>query len=173
MTDTNRRIWTGVIAGVLAAAVLLTVGAGAYRAGQDDEVVTRVVEEGRTGEVVRVVGDHYGRPGFGFILFPLIIILVVVLLFRAFGSHRHGGWHGGWRYGGGPGWHGPGPGPCGPGSGPGEPGSDPRTAWFDELHRRSHERTGSGSGSASSEAAPSSEPGSGESPPPTPAQGTA
>lgn len=112
MTDTNRRIWIGVVAGVLAAAVLLTVGVGAYRAGQDDEVVTRVVEDGRTGEVVRVVGDHYGRPGFGFILFPLIIILVVVLLVRAFG-HRHGGWHGGWRPGWGPGWQGPGP--CGPG----------------------------------------------------------
>jgi hypothetical protein len=134
----NRRIWTGVVAGVLAAALLLTVGVGAYRAGQEDEVVTRVVDEpGRAGEVVRVVGDHDG-PRFGFFLFPLLIILLVVLLVRAFAGH--GRWHGGWRHGWGPGWH-PGWHGPGPGSDPDAPGGDPRAAWFDEWHRRAHQRT--------------------------------
>jgi hypothetical protein len=135
----NRRIWTGVIAGVLGAVVLLTVGAGAYRAGQEDDVVTRVVNEGEPGEVVRVVGEH--RDFFpGFFLFPLLIILLVVLAFRAFGRGRGwhgGGWHGGWGHGWHPGWHGP----YGPGPGPGG-SDDPRARWFDEWHRRAHESEG-------------------------------
>lgn len=126
----NRRIWTGVVAGVLAAAVLLTVGIGAYRAGQDDEVVTRVVSDGEPGgEVVRVIGDHrdFG-PGPFFFLIPLLVIVLVVLLARRASGHR---WGHGWGHGG-PGWHRPyGP---GPGYGPGD-----RSAWFDEWHRRAHE----------------------------------
>lgn len=123
----NRRVWTGVVAGLLAAAVLLTVGIGAYRAGQDDEVVTRTVEG---EEVVRVV-DH-GRDFFpGFFLFPLLIIGLIVLLAR---GRRGPGWHR--PYGpGGPGW-GPGywggPGRWGPG------GCDPE-AEMREWHRRMHE----------------------------------
>lgn len=126
--DMNRRIWTGVVAGVLAAAVLLTVGIGAYRAGQDDELVTRVVSEGepgRSGEVVRVVGDHHGwgpGPGPFFFLFPLLVIGLIVLLVRR-GSRP--GWGHGWGHGG-PGWHRP--------YGPGD-----RSGWFDEWHRRAHE----------------------------------
>ena len=91
----NRRVWAGVLAGLLAATVLLTVGVGAYRAGQDDEAVTRVVTETSDGEVVRVVRDdgdfgrHWG-PGPGFFLFPLLIIGAVVLFAR--GGRRH--WHG-------------------------------------------------------------------------------
>jgi hypothetical protein len=122
----NRRIWTGVVAGVLAASLLLAVGIGAYQAGRDDEVVTRVVD----GDVVRVVGDHgWGRgPGFGFFLFPLLIILLVVLLAR--GRGWGGGWHRHGPYGYGPGgrW---GWGPEGP------------EDTFDEWHRRSHERAAS------------------------------
>lgn len=123
----NRRVWTGVVAGVLAAAVLLTVGVGAYRAGQDDEVVARTVEG---DEVVRVV-DH-GRDFFpGFFLFPLLIIGVIFLVARA-GRHRgYGPWGAG-----GPGW---GPGyRGGPGRGPWGGGCDPE-AGMREWHRRLHE----------------------------------
>jgi hypothetical protein len=138
--EMNRRVWTGVIAGVLAAVVLLTVGIGSYRAGQDDEVVTRTVGD---GEVVRVV-DH-GRHFFpGFFLFPLLLILLAVVLVR--GGRRH--WHGyGHGYGnGGPGWgpgpgYGPGPGwRGGPGWGPEgvEGPGGPEASWQD-WHRRQHE----------------------------------
>jgi hypothetical protein len=112
----NRRIWTGVVAGVLAATLLFSVGIGAYRAGQDDEVVTRVTETSQ-GEVVRVVGDgHDWGPGRGFFIVPLLLILLIVLLAR--GRHHHRGWHGGpgWRHGYGPG---DGWGPGGPGAGAG------------------------------------------------------
>lgn len=132
----NRRVWTGVIAGVLAAAVLVTVGFGAYRAGQDDEVVTRTVDG---GDVVRVV-DH-GRDFFpGFFLFPLLVILLVVLLAR--GGRRHG-WHR--PYGpGGPGW---GPGYYGgPGRGPWGPGGCDPEAGMREWHRRMHEGEGDAPG---------------------------
>lgn len=125
----NRRVWTGVIAGVLAATVLLTVGIGSYRAGQDDEVVTRTVEN---GEVVRVV-DH-GRDFFpGFFVFPLLLILLVVLIARGGRRHWYGHGHGGgWGYGPGPGWRGGGgPGPYGPEDGP-------EARWRD-WHRRQHE----------------------------------
>jgi len=130
----NRRVWAGVLAGVLAATVLLTVGVGAYRAGQDDEAVTRVVTETSDGEVVRVVRDgdwgrHWG-PGPGFFLFPLLIIGLVFLFAR--GGRRH--WHGyGHGYGYGPPWHRPyGPGPYGPG-GPEDPEQRWRE-WHDRLH---------------------------------------
>lgn len=106
----SRRMWTGVVAGVLAAAVVASVALGAYRAGQRSEVVTRTVTDGT--EVVRVIDGHgwgYG-PGPGFFLFPLLAILVVFLLVR-----------GGRRWGGGPdgGW-------C-------------RAETFEERHRRAHE----------------------------------
>jgi hypothetical protein len=106
----NRRIWTGILAGVLAATVMLGVAGAAYRVGQTHEVVTRTVGD---GEVVRVVGGYggYGHGG-GFFLFPLFAILLVVLLFRGF---RGGGYRGGW---------------CGPGG---------RYEAFEEHHRRLHE----------------------------------
>ncbi len=114
----NRRVWTGILAGVLAATVLVGVAGAAYRAGQRSEVVTRVVGD---GEVVRVVGGYgwgYGHGG-GFFLFPLLLtILLVFLLVRAF----RGGWGGyGGRRGGGYG-------ACGPDG----------DARFEEQHRRAH-----------------------------------
>jgi hypothetical protein len=159
----NRRVWTGVVAGVLAAAVLLTVGVGAYQAGQDDEVVTRTVEGVDSGEVVRVV-DH-GRDFFpGFFLFPLLIIAVIVLLAR--GGRRHWGRPYGPGYGPGPGGPGAGYWGGGPGRGPWGPGGcgDPE-AGMREWHRRMHE------GEAGDEApgAAPGEPDEGRSDDPTPA----
>ena len=113
----SRRVWAGVIAGVLAAMVLVGVAAGAYQAGQRHEVVTQVVGDGGGADVVRVVGNHgwgYG-PGPGFFLFPLLLIVLVVLLLRG----RRGGWGGG-------GWGGG----CGPGPGP--------DAALQDWHRRAH-----------------------------------
>lgn len=157
----NRGIWTGVVAGVLAALVLLAVGFTGYQAGRDDEVVTRVVD----GDVVRVVEDGWLRhgpghgPGFGFFLFVFLAILAVAFVARRAGR---GGWHrpgpygprGFGAYGGGPGggWYGPGGrGAYGPGAGPEEV--------FDDWHRRSHERA---------ESPPVSEPGAQPGPAPTP-----
>jgi hypothetical protein len=144
------RVWTGVVAGVLAAAVLLTVGIGAYQAGQDDEIVTRTVDG---GEVVRVVDD--GRDFFpGFFLFPLLIILLVVLLARA--GRRHWGRPYGPGGPGGPGW-GPGywaGGPGQPGRGPwGAGGCDPE-AGMREWHRRMHEGEQAGEATEPADAAP-------------------
>jgi hypothetical protein len=121
----SRRVWTGILAGTLAALAVLSIALGAYRAGQHSDAVTRTVTD---GEVVRVI-DGPGRhgPGPGFFLFPLLIIVLVVFLL---GGRRH--WYGGWNrpYGPGP-W---GPGPWGPGPGPGA--ADPA---FEEWHRRAHE----------------------------------
>ena len=115
----GRRVWTGVLAGVLAASVLGGVALGAYRAGQDREVVTRVTGD---GEVVRVIdGRGWGHgPGPGFFLIPLAVVLTVLLV----RGHR-----------GGPGgWHGPyGPAPWSH-RGPDEA--------FHEWHRRAHDQTG-------------------------------
>ena len=136
----NRRVWTGVVAGLLAAAVLLTVGIGSYRAGQDDEVVTRTVSD---GEVVRVVG-HDGWGFFpGFFLFPLLVIGLIVLVARGRRGH---GWYGPGAYGG------YGPGPCGPG------GYDRETR-MREWHRRMHEGEGpAGEGETPAGGPPEGEP---------------
>ena len=123
----NRRVWTGILAGILAATVLLGVAGIAYEAGQRDEVVTRVAGD---GEVVRVVGDRYGYGyggyghgwghGGGYFLFPLLLTgLLVFLLVRAF--RGGGGWGGGYGRGGGG---------CGPYQGD----------RFDERHRRAHDQ---------------------------------
>ena len=97
----SRRLWTGLLVGLLAAVGLLAVGAGAYHAGErHSEPVATVVPGGGTattpdGTVVRVVGwDHWrGGPPFGF-LFPLLIIGLIVLLVtgrrRAYWGHPWG-----------------------------------------------------------------------------------
>ena len=116
----NRRVWTGILAGVLAATVLLGVAGIAYQAGQDREVVTRTVGD---GEVVRVVGGYgwgHGPGHGGFFLFPLLLTgLLVFLVVRAFrgGGYGYGGY-----------------GRCGPG---------PHGS-FEEQHRRAHDRVGTG-----------------------------
>lgn len=103
----NGRVWVGVVAGVLAAMVVVSVAAGAYQAGQRSEPVTQVVGDGGVvGEsdgVVRIVGGHgwghgWGHgPGPGFFLLPLLGIALVVLLLRGRGGP------GGWNRGCGPG----------------------------------------------------------------------
>ena len=113
----NRRVWTGILAGVLAATVVIGVAGVAYNAGQRSEVVTRTVGD---GEVVRVVGGYgYGwghGPGGGFFLFPLLLtVLLVFLLVRAFRGPRWGGGYGGYAS-------------CGP----------ERDGGFEEQHRRAH-----------------------------------
>ena len=118
----NRRLLAGVLAGVAAATVVLAVGIGSYRAGQEDEVVARTVPD---GEVVRVV-DHGDRDFFpGFILVPLFVVGLVVLATR---GRRGPGWGGPYGYGR-PGF---GRGPSGPA------GCDPDAA-LHEWHRRAHE----------------------------------
>ena len=126
----SRRVWTGVVAGVLAGLVMVSLAGAAYRAGERHEVVTRAVGD---GQVVRVVGDYgwgYGHGGF-FFLFPLLGILLVFLLLRS----RRGYWGGGYWGGG---YSGGGPRPCGPGHGV-EGGPD---AAFEAQHRRAHDRAG-------------------------------
>lgn len=114
----SKRMWTGLLVGLLGAMALVAVGVGAYRAGEhhSEPAVTTVVP-GATGEVVRVVerGHWRGGPPFGF-LFPILIIGLIVLLIA--GRRR--------AYWGGP------DGPCGPG-GPGG-----REAMLADWHRRAH-----------------------------------
>ncbi len=118
--DMNRRVWTGILAGVLAATVLLGVAGAAYHVGQAHEVVTRTVGDGQVVRVVGGYGDYggYGHGG-GFFLFPLFTILVVFLLVRSSRRGPRGSWGGGW---------------CGPGWG----------GQFEEQHRQAHERAGAG-----------------------------
>ncbi|MEA2827388.1 MAG: hypothetical protein QOG43_1827 [Actinomycetota bacterium] len=126
----NRKVWTGVLAGVLAAGLLVSVAFGAFRAGQRHDVVTRVAGD---GQIVRVIdndahwGGHWGYgPGPGFFLFPLLGIGLVVLLV---GRGRRG------HYGFG-----------GPGYGPGG-GCGPRPS-IDDWHRRAHEESSAGESAA-------------------------
>ena len=115
----SKRMWTGLLIGLLAGLALVGVGVGAYRAGQHDDVTVTAVP-GAAGEVVRVVdsGHWRGGPPFGFLIPLLVIGLIVVLV----AGRRRAYW--------GPGWGGP----CGPG-GPGGPGRD---AMLAEWHRRAH-----------------------------------
>lgn len=118
----NKRVWTGILAGVVAALVVLAVAGIAYQAGEGHEgksreVVTRPLGE---GEVVRVVGGHDWDGGdgeghkAGLIVFPLLTVLLVGLLVWGL----RGGFHGGFA-------------------------PDPQ-ARFEEYHRRAHERAGPG-----------------------------
>jgi hypothetical protein len=122
----NRRVLTGVLAGLLAMTALVGVAVTAFHAGRD-RVPMEVVGPG--GEAVRVVGyPHWGPPfGFFFPLFPLLVLGLV--LFLVFGRRR-AGWGG----------YGPcGPGSWGPGGGPGG-----REAMLADWHRRLHDGPGPG-----------------------------
>jgi hypothetical protein len=98
----NRKILAGIAAGLLTTAVLVSVGVGAYRAGERSdrtvEVVGEVVTngEGTTRTVVVPAGGYGwndGGRGPGFLIFPLIVIGLVLLF-----ASRRGGWHGPYRY---------------------------------------------------------------------------
>jgi hypothetical protein len=99
----NSKVLIGIAVGLLTTAVLVMVGAGAYRAGQRSdqtiEVVGDVVTNGEDSArtvLVPVDGWHdgwRGGPGFGFFVFPLVIIGLVLL----FASRRGGPWRGPWR----------------------------------------------------------------------------
>ena len=123
----SRRLWTGLLIGLLATIGLLAVGVGAYHAGErhDDRVATVVPGTAVTSPdgTVRVIGvDHWrgGPPFFFFPFFPLLFIGLIVLLIA---GRRRAYWGGGY----GPGWGGP----CGPG-GPG------REAMLKDWHERAH-----------------------------------
>jgi hypothetical protein len=134
----SRRMWTGLLVGLLVAIGLVAVGAGAYHAGERHSEPVATVAPG-TGVAapdgtVRVIGyDHWrGGPPFGF-LFPLLFIGLIVLLVtgrrRAFWGHPYSP---GWGWGG----------PWGPGGGPGG-----RDAMLADWHRRAHGEPGETSGS--------------------------
>lgn len=135
----SRRMWTGMLAGLLGLLVLVGVAAIAYKIGRGHEVVRTVGDR----EVGRVVGHGWGYgPGPGFFFFPLLLFGLAALLI--WGAR---GWGGGGR----PPW---GPGPWTRGSPEGT---------FAEWHRRAH-----GEEQGTSPSAPSSPGGPGETgPPPT------
>jgi len=98
----NRKVLTGIAAGLLTAAVLATVAIGGYRAGERsdraDRTVTVIDQTATDGRTVVVPpdrwGDEWGHPGFGFFLFPLVVVGVVLLLVSR--PRRHGYYGRGW-----------------------------------------------------------------------------
>ena len=116
----SKRLWTGLLVGLLSAMALVAVGVGAFHAGERHSEPVATVVPGATGtgsEVVRIVdyGHWRGGPPFGF-LFPLLIIGIIVVLIA---GRRRAYW-------------GAGPGSCGPGWGAG------RDAMLADWHRRAH-----------------------------------
>lgn len=105
----DRKWLIGIGVGLLAAATLVAVGAGAYELGQRDTDQVLVTGTETTGGRIIVDQDGWDRGGPGRLVFPLLIIGVIVLL----ASRRRRGWCGPgpgwdrdaeWRYR--HGWHG-------------------------------------------------------------------
>jgi len=130
----SRRLWTGLLVGVIAALALVAVGVGAFHAGETHSVVTTVAPvAGAPGETVRVVGyghwGPWGGPPFGFLFLLLFVGLIIVLLAgrrRAYWGRPWGpaGWGSGGPGGGG--WAG---GPCAPAA---------RDAALADWHQQAH-----------------------------------
>ena len=113
----SKRLWTGLLVGLLGAMALVAVGVGAFHAGQRHEITTVAPVTGVGGEAVRVVGyghwgPGWGGPPFGF-FFPLLIIGLIVLLIA---GRRRAYWGGPY-------------GPCGP---------DGKQAMLADWHRQAH-----------------------------------
>jgi hypothetical protein len=94
----NNKVLAGIAAGLLTLAALVTVGVVAYNAGErSDRTVQVVGEVATTGETATrtvVLPDGYWHggwrgPGFGFLIFPLVVIGLVLLF-----ASRRGGWRG-------------------------------------------------------------------------------
>ncbi len=91
----DRKWMIGIGVGLLAAATLIAVGAGAYELGQRDN--ERVLVTGTESIDGRIIVEHDGwRGGPGFLVFPLLIAGVIFLVVS---RRRYHGW-----YGPGPGW---------------------------------------------------------------------
>ena len=98
----NRKVLAGIAAGLLTAALLATVAIGGYRAGErsdrEDRTVTMIDQTSTDGRTIVVPADRWdedwGHPGFGFFLFPVIAIGVVLLLVSR--PRRHGYYRRGW-----------------------------------------------------------------------------
>ena len=102
----NRKILAGIAAGLLTTAVLVSVGVGAYHAGERSdrsvEVIGELVTNGEDTSRTVIVpsgdwndgwnGGWHG-PGPGFVVFPLVVIGLILLF-----ASRRGGWHGSYRY---------------------------------------------------------------------------
>jgi hypothetical protein len=99
----NKKVMAGIAAGLLTVAALLTVGIVAYNAGERSdrsvEVVGEVVADGESAtRMVLVPADGHWHggwrgPGWGFLLFPLIVIGLALLF-----ASRRGGWRGPHQY---------------------------------------------------------------------------
>ena len=106
-----KRVLVGIGVGLVAVALLVGAATVGFKAGRERNGEAVV---GRDGEAVRAVDHHWDRgPGFGFLVFPLLVTGLGVLAVSRWG-HR------------GPGW-------------PGSPGPE---AAFAEWHRRAHEGQG-------------------------------
>jgi hypothetical protein len=138
------KIAAGIIAGLLAATVLVGVVAVSYNAGRNDNRTVQVVDDSgtTTAHVIEVSRGWHGPGPFALIIPVLLIVALVLVITR----HRRWGPHGWYGYGpggpGGPGWspygrpgwgpyppteYPPGPSPAGPAPEAPVPGAPPGT----------------------------------------------
>ncbi len=90
----DKKVLTGIAAGLIVTATLTMVGLGAYRAGQRSDQTVQVIGEGSAPTLVVPRGGYdgwyghgHGPGGGGFFLFPLLILGLVLF----FAARRRGG----------------------------------------------------------------------------------